>query len=76
MEKHVVLVIEGGGAKMPLETAQIEYIEETLNKPITEIADLAVTTSSQQEEITEKRDIIIGFDGRSTRRTMGAGAKQ
>jgi len=46
MEKHVILVVEGGGAKMPLETAQIEYIEDHLDKPITEIADLVVTTSA------------------------------
>ena len=46
VNKHTILVIEGAGAKMPLESAQIEYIETALNKPITDIIDLAVTTSA------------------------------
>lgn len=46
MEKHVILVIEGGGAKMPYETAQVEYIERKTHKRITDLIDLAVTTSA------------------------------
>ena len=40
------MVIEGAGAKMPFELAQIEYIEMNLKKPISSIMDLAVTTSA------------------------------
>lgn len=46
MDKHVVLVIEGGGAKIPYETAQVEYVERKTHKRITDIVDLAVTTSA------------------------------
>jgi hypothetical protein len=46
MQKHIVLVIEGSGAKMPMQVAEIEYIETKLNKLMTEIFDLTVTTSA------------------------------
>lgn len=79
MKKHVVIVIEGGGAKMPLETAQIEHIEESLNMPITEIGDLFVTTSAGSVEMSilitqrirckELNRILLGDRGKSNRRT-------
>lgn len=46
MIKHNVLVIEGAGAKIPLESAQIEYIEEKLNTTTCSLFDLAATTSA------------------------------
>jgi len=79
MKKHVVIVIEGGGAKMPIETAQVEYIEEKLGVPITEVADLMVTTSAgavimstlatQMVTCKELNKILLGKRGESDRKT-------
>jgi hypothetical protein len=52
MQKHIVLVIEGAGAKMPLESAQIEYIEQQTGKPITGIADLKEATLQYQPPVS------------------------
>jgi len=78
-QKHVVIVGEGGGAKMPLISSQIEYIEEALNKPITEIADLAVTTSAsavvfsilttQRMRAKKFNELLLGKRGESDRKT-------
>lgn len=78
MEKHVVLVIEGGGAKMPYETAQIEHIERTTNRKITDLVDLAVTTSAGSVIMSclslglscgDFNRILLGRRGDSDRRT-------
>jgi len=45
MIKHVVVVGEGAGAKMPLISAPLEYIEKELG-PVASWADMAVTTSA------------------------------
>lgn len=78
MEKHVILVIEGGGAKMPYETAQIEHIERKTNEKVTDLIDMAVTTSAGSVIMSclslgmpceEFNRILMGRRGESDRRT-------
>jgi len=78
MERHVVLVVEGGGAKMPYETAQIEHIERQTNKRITDLIDMAVTTSAGSVVMSclslgmaceEFNGILMGRRGESDRKT-------
>lgn len=50
--KHVVLVGEGAGAKMPLISAPLEYIETKTGMHVEGWADLAVTTSASSVVMT------------------------
>lgn len=43
--KHLILVLEGGGAKGPIHVGELEYIEHILGKKLSNIFDLFVTTS-------------------------------
>ena len=46
LQKHVVVVGEGAGARMPLISAPLEYIETNIGQHVADWADLAVTTSA------------------------------
>lgn len=45
MENHLVLVLEGGGAKGPVHVGELQVLEETFSKKLCEMFDLFVTTS-------------------------------
>lgn len=46
LQKHVVVVGEGAGAKIIFISAMLEYLEKQLGKTVVEWSDLAVTTSA------------------------------